>query len=92
MNSWISGCFSQALNWETACDLGWRAKHAQKRKLYFRETEETEMQKHAGGREPKIPGKWEHGVHSWLLGSASRGLVLVQGLPPLSVSEVHEIP
>ena len=37
MNSWISGCFSQALNWETACDLGWRAKHAQKRKLYFRE-------------------------------------------------------
>ena len=51
MNSWISGCFSQALNWETACDLGWRAKHAQKRKLYFRERQRKQRCRNTQGGE-----------------------------------------
>ena len=74
-------------------NLGWRGQaYTEEKALLQREAGEADVWKHAKGRKIKTPGKWEHQVHSWLLGSASRGLVLVQGLPPLSVSEVHEIP
>ena len=46
-------------------NLGWRGQEYTEEKAVLQsEAEEADVWKHAEGREPKTPGKWEHGVHS----------------------------